>query len=72
MQNIPHTGFYAVDTFLFIGGFVVVLSNLSSIRRAKGPLEQVFYTAGYLPLKRYSRIMPAYAMTVFLVYYILR
>lgn len=57
------TGFYAVDIFLFIGGYVSILATskyVNSFQKAKVSKWPAIYVFNIL--KRYVRIMPAYAM----------
>lgn len=62
------TGFYAVDIFLFIGGYVSILATnkhirgFEKVRLSKWPAIYLFNV-----FKRYIRIMPSYA--VMLLYY---
>lgn len=61
--TIIETGFYAVDIFLFIGGYVSILANtkyvtsFENLTYSKWPVVYCFAI-----LKRYIRIMPAYAV----------
>ena len=63
------TGYYAVDIFLFVGGYVNVLANTKFLKNFSGkqlykyPLAYV-----YTVLKRYCRIMPAYGLMLLWFY----
>lgn len=62
------TGFYAVDIFLFIGGYVSILATskyVNSFQKAKVSKWPAIYLFNIV--KRYIRIMPAYA--VMMLYY---
>jgi hypothetical protein len=61
--TLIETGFYAVDIFLFIGGYVSILATtkyVNSFQRATIDKWPAMY--GFCLIKRYVRIMPAYAM----------
>jgi hypothetical protein len=59
------SGFYAVDIFLFMGGYVSIISltrfidNFAPFKLHKIPLLYLFCV-----FKRYMRIMPAYAVLI--------
>lgn len=62
------TGFYAVDIFLFMGGYVGILATskyINSFQKIHPSKMPAIY--GFNILKRYVRIMPAYA--VMILYY---
>jgi hypothetical protein len=66
--TLIEAGFYAVDIFLFMGGFVSILAvskYVNSFQKAKVGKWIPIYV--FCILKRYVRIMPAYA--VMMLYY---
>jgi len=57
------TGFYAVDIFLFMGGYVSILATTKYIMSFQGlQPHQWIPVYFYAIMRRYIRIMPAYAM----------
>jgi peptidoglycan/LPS O-acetylase OafA/YrhL len=59
--TIIETGFYAVDIFLFIGGYVSILANTKYISNfGKVPPSKWAAIYVFAIFKRYVRIMPAY------------
>ena len=68
--TLVENGYYAVDIFLFIGGYVGILATakyINELKDFKGALNSPYdllksvVLVFYCILKRYIRIMPAYA-----------
>jgi peptidoglycan/LPS O-acetylase OafA/YrhL len=57
------TGFYAVDIFLFMGGYVSILATTKYVMSFQGMgIWEFIPVYIYSIIRRYIRIMPAYAM----------
>lgn len=61
--TVVESGYYAVDIFLFMGGYVSILATSKYVNQFQG-LEGKHWIPVYLYaiVKRYIRIMPAYAI----------
>lgn len=67
------TAFYAVDLFLFMGGYVAIISQFKTIDSMK-PMTPVkgISMYFYLVIKRYFRIIPAYGVMLWFFFTVVK
>jgi peptidoglycan/LPS O-acetylase OafA/YrhL len=71
MGTFIQHGFYAVDFFFFIGGYVAILSMKRIVADYKGaPIWKLPLLYVFLLVKRYARLMPMITLTVLATVYV--
>jgi peptidoglycan/LPS O-acetylase OafA/YrhL len=71
MTTLIQHGFYAVDFFFFIGGYVAILSLKRTVADYKGaPIWKFPLLYVFLLVKRYARLMPMITLTTLATVYL--